>query len=455
MKDLRSTPDARSLALDALLSIEGHGVYANVVVDELLESRNLRTEERHLMTELVYGVTRMKLALDWILDQYSRRKSGDLHPTLLSIVRMGIYQLFYLSRIHPGAIVNEAVNLAKKRGHAGWGAYTNGTLRAIHRQKDHIHWPDPLKDPALYLSIYHSHPIWLVRRWIAARGIEETAAMCMANNQQPPMILRTNRLKITRDELVRRLESQGITTHVGRYAPEAIWVTGMPPLRSMQDFADGLFYVQDESSMLVAHILNPDPDSRLLDLCSAPGGKATHLAERMGDTGSVTAMDVNENKLKDIQASATRLGIHVIHTIAADASQPMTQFAPGFDGVLADVPCSGTGVIRRRADSRWRKTESQILNLVPLQAEILHQGAQMVRPGGVLVYSTCSVEPEENVEQVIRFLANEPGFALDDMGQRLCAYGLTNDALVDGAMQLLSNRHGTDGFFAARFVRMV
>ena len=445
---------ARDAALRILQQVDTRGTYANELLDQILEREEPAQEDRRLITELVYGTLRMQGTLDWVLDRLGRRPVETTPSFLRNILRLGAYQILFLEKIPVSAAVNEAVKLGRKYGHPGWMSYINGVLRALVRKKEEIPWPDPQKDPAHYLSVRYSHPQWIVERWLKRWGLAETEALCAANNQAPELTIRANRLKTEPEELKTLLEDEGIQVRQGRYAPEGLVLTDTAPLRSLASFRKGLFSVQDESSMLIAPLLDLQPGHIVLETCSAPGGKTTHMAEILRNTGKIYAVDIHAGKLQLLIRACERLGISNVVPLLQDASQPYKDISyQSVDRILVDAPCSGLGVLRRRADARWRKTLDQIHLLGELQQRILMNASALLKPGGVMVYSTCSTEPEENKKQIEYFLNKRPEFNLDSLIPWLPEALHYEPDVEKGQLQLLPHRHGTDGFFAARLVR--
>jgi len=441
---------ARELALQILIRVETQGSYANLLLDRALEAQPLTTADRRFATELVYGVLRHRSALDWIIGGHSSRAPETLPPALRNILRLGAYQLVYLERIPASAACNEAVELAKRHGHAGIAKFTNGVLRSLARAKAEIRWPE---DPVQRIAIEHSHPQWMVERWIARYGRDQAAALCAANNSIPPLSVRTNTLRITRDGLREHLAAAGVTAEASLVAPDGLRLGGYPPVRELAAFREGLLQVQDEASMLVAEIMRPAPGSTVIDTCSAPGGKTTHLAQKMDNRGKIYALDRHAGKLRLVEDSCRRLGIGIVETRECDARNLDCFPDSAADAVLVDAPCSGLGVLRRKPDAKWRKTAPQLTIIRQLQLELLTAAAGKVRPGGTLVYSTCTTEPEENETVVADFLAANAGFAATDIGPLLPPALRAEATAARGYLRLLPHRHGTDGFFIARFTR--
>jgi 16S rRNA (cytosine967-C5)-methyltransferase len=447
-------PQARQTALQILQQIDTRGTYANELVDKVLEKESLPPEERRLVTELVYGTLRMQKTLDYVLDQLGNRTVDSMPSFLRCILRLGAYQILFLERIPVSAAVNEAVKLGRRFGHLGWTTYINGVLRSLARKREHLKWPDRQQDPAEYIAVRHSHPRWIVERWLQRWGFEETEALCIANNQAPPVSIRANRLRTERDLLQQRLELEGVGSQPGRYGAESLVLSSPAPIRSLEIFRNGWFTVQDESSMLIAPLLDPMAGQTVVDTCSAPGGKTTHIAEIMNNIGRIYAVDIHAGKLELLMRSCERLGITSVIPLVQDASLPFKEIPfQSVDRVLVDAPCSGLGVLRRRADARWRKTADQIRVLSELQQRILMNAAALVKPGGILVYSTCSTEPEENDKQIQAFLSKRPEFKLDSLIPWLPELLQAEPTAEAGYLQMLPHRHGTDGFFAARLIR--
>lgn len=363
---------------------------------------------------------------------------------------MSFYQIRYLDRIPPHAAVNEAVNLAKKRGHQGIAGLVNGILRNVLRQRDSLELPQELPE-ATRLALEESHPEWLVRRWIARYGIEGARDICHADNEPPRTSIRANRLRMSREELAQRLAGEGVETAPSPLAPDGLVVLTGGTAAGSPLFADGSFSIQDESSMLVACCVAPEPGMRTLDCCAAPGGKTTHLAELMGGKGQVVAADIHEHKEQLIRQQAVRLSLNNIQTVVCDARRLADKYPVGsFDRILLDAPCTGIGVIRRKPDLKWAKSEAEIKEIAELQRSLLHAVHALLAPGGILVYSTCTTEPEENEEQVRAFLREVPGFSLEPFPEGVLPEGPVREAGQAGMVQLLPHQFGSDGFFIAR-----
>ena len=441
--------DAREVALRIINDVTQNHAYANIALTREINRQKLSDQDRRFITELVYGSIKAKETLDWMIGFYINRPLTTIPPIILNILRMGMYQMFFLSKIPVSAACNQAVELTKKYGHIGTVKFVNAVLRNAGRTPEKIVYPDKEKNLSKFLALTYFHPEWLVTRWIERLGAAATEELCSINNVTPSLCLRTNTLKNTRAELLAILEGEGVVAEASEWTPEGIVCHSAPALSTLQSLRTGLFQIQDESSMLVAHVLDPQPGEFIIDTCAAPGGKTTHMAALMGNKGRIVATDIYEHKLLLIKENAQRLGITIIDNCELDATLIGTKFAGQADRVLVDAPCSGLGVLRRKADSRWRKEESMLKELPKLQRAILHSAADCVKVGGVLVYSTCTTEPEENQKVVESFLRSRPEFTLEKTGEFLPVSG--HDAEM---VQLWPHVDHVDGFFIARLTRV-
>lgn len=450
---------AREAALEVLVRVEEDRSYSNLLLNRTLQQYRLERQDAALATELVYGTIQRLNTIDYYLARFVAKGMDKLQPWVRALLRLGFYQLHYLTRIPDHAAVSEAVNIAKKRGHPGISGMVNGVLRNVSRRKAELVLPSDLP-PVRRIALEHSHPEWMVRRWIDQYGEAACEAMCRANNEPPHTSVRVNRLRVTRDELIARLREAGLTAEPSPAAPDGVLVRGGGNMALAPEYGAGLYSVQDESSMLVAEWVEPQPGQRVLDCCAAPGGKTAHMAEKMGDRGEIVACDVHEHKEKLVREQAERLGLRSIRTVVADARTLKERFAAeSFDRILLDAPCSGLGVIRRKPDMKWAKSESEIAAVAEVQRELLEAVHPLLKPGGVLVYSTCTVERSENEEQIADFCRRHPEFAPDapDVPQGTAQAdklrSLRPDALGGGAVQILPSDYGSDGFFIARLTK--
>lgn len=441
-------PGAREIAMAVLNGVE-RGEKPGDLLDELLDRHVVSPRDRALATEISYGTLRRQNTIDWILGSVLRTPLGDLTPSIRNLLRTGAYQILYLDRVPARAAVFESVEIARKRGHEGTARLVNGVLRSVDRKKGSIESLDPSADPIDSLAIRLSHPRWLTERWCQRLGYAETERLMEENLKVPPLTVRANTLRGGSAYVAQRLDEEGIAAKPGRYWREALNLEGHPPLRQIGCFKEGLFLVQDESSMLVAAALNPKPGEMVIDACSAPGGKATHLAELMHDQGCVLAVDTSETRVSMIEENARRLGIGCITTLTEDARALGDLFRGRADRVLVDAPCSGLGVVRRNPDAKWAKSPRHIDALAKIQVEILEGVSHSVKTGGILVYSVCTFEPEETQGVIRAFLEANPQFVLEDLDE-LLPIKLRGQGGREGMIALYPHRHGIDGFFVAR-----
>jgi len=447
-------PSAREVALRLLTRIEQEAAYANLALGDWLNRSGVTGPDRGLATELVYGGLRHRLTLDWVIDQFSTTPTAKMTPWIRNILRQGVYQLLFLDRIPVNAAVSESVELAKRFGHPGTVRLVNAVLRGISRSKGTINYPDVKQEPVRHISVRYSHPEWMVQRWLGQFGLEGTIALCQTNNRAPDLFLRCNTLKVKPEELMPVLSEQGVKTEPAQLAPEGLKVVeGRLAVEELPSFGGGLFTVQGESSMLVGYAVKPRPGSTAVDCCSAPGGKTTHLAQLMQNHGRVYAFDIHPHRLGLVKDACRRLGIDIVETFMADARELPEWLDGKADAVLVDAPCSGLGVLRGRPDARWRKEPADLEQLPSLQLAILDRAAGCVCPGGVLVYSTCSIAPEENNGVIERFLKGHPEFTADNLLPFLPFSPERPEdrhTAAEGWIQLLPHIHGTDGFFICR-----
>lgn len=434
----------RDVALGILVQVDTRKAFADLLLNQALKNGSMSSRDAAFATELVGGTLRWRARLDWILSQFVRNDLDKLTPWIRNGLRLGLYQMLFLDRVPAYAAVDEAVKLARIYGHAGTAGLTNAVLRKVLQELGSL--PDPetlISDPAEALAVAYSHPLWLVERWRRRLGDDETRALLAANNESPSLCLRVNAMRTDRETLRRALAERGIEAEGGKLSRLSLTVRGNMVPSEIPEFQEGHFFVQDESETLVGELVAAEAGETVVDLCAAPGGKTCHIQESRGSRGTILAVDVQPKRLARVQENTARLGLSGVEPVCADG-QELTLARPA-DRVLVDAPCSGLGVLRRRADARWRKTEASMRSLMPLEAGLLAAGATLLRPGGVLVYSVCSSEPEEGIRQVQAFLKAHPDFEIED------ASGfISPEAVTDGVMILYPHRHGTDGAFAAR-----
>jgi len=445
------TANPRETACRVLLRVAKEGGYADRLIDRELEKGNLAGPDRGLFPELVFGVLRRQGSLDHLLAQLVDKPLATLQAQPLTILRLGLYQLIYLDRIPESAAVNESVNLAKELAPRA-GGLVNAVLRNYLRRKDDLTFPDPASTPVAAIAARHSQPEWLVSQWLDQLGLPETEALAEASSRQPPLTLRANTLRTTRDELLGLFRDRGVAAAPCTHSPHGIRVEGRHQITALPGYREGLFCVQDEASQMVALLLAPQPGERVLDCCAAPGGKATHLAQLMANQGEVLATDISRTKLPLIREAAQRLGIDCLAVATADLHHPETFPAGTFDRVLLDAPCSGLGVIRRNPEAKWRLTPDDIQRLATAQKAMCANAATLVKSGGILIYSTCSTSREENEQVVQDFLSHHPDYVLENLNERFPDHRELFTA--EGMFRAWPHRHGMDGFFAARLKKL-
>lgn len=440
---------SRSLAYEVLYEVIENGAYANLLLDKALFSSTLTPIDKKFATEIVYGTIKYLRHLDHVLSFYVKRDLKITDHSARIILEMSAYQMLFMDRVPSHAVINEAVELIKGLNKAHLANFINGTLRSLDRDECFILWPDK-KNKTKYLATYYSFPEWIIDIFMMRAKAKGAEAMCKYFNAPSALWIRTNTLKTTRDDLVKSLEDEGIETILSKKTDEGILLKNSGSIRDLTSFNKGEFLVQDESSMLVAHALSPKKNERILDVCAAPGGKTTHIAALMENQGELIACEVQKHRLGLIKENAKKLGIEIIAPKLLDARHLPDKWQASFDRVLVDAPCSGLGVLNRRADARLRKHRYQIGELVKIQEKILDEAARVLKTGGILVYSTCTITKEENEKQVEAFLKRHPDFSLDED----LAKALPNVSGIKGGMkQFLPHLDGVDGFFIARFIK--
>jgi 16S rRNA (cytosine967-C5)-methyltransferase len=442
---------AREVALEILRRVEHDLAYPDPLLDRLPARAGLDARDRGLATELVYGTLRWQRWLDWHLGRASRRPLGELPDWLRALLRVSAYQLAFLDRIPARAVVHEAVELAKRRRRLGIPLFVNAVLRAL--AAGPRPWPEPgpaeVDDPAERLAIRTSQPTWLIHRWVARHGAAETEALARVLNERPPFTLRVNTLRTTREALVEALRRSGARVAPGRWAPEGLAVEEAGDPRELEPLQAGWCAVQDEAAILVGHALDPQPGETVAEVGAAPGTKTTHLAQLMENRGRILAIDRQAARLARLRAACRQMGVGIVeaHDGGVEALAPSVGAVA--DRVLLDAPCSNLGVLRRNPDGKWRRQAADLPALARTQGAMLEAAASLVRPGGVLVYATCSLEPEENEEVVAALRARRPEFVPDPMP------AVIPPACLDAPDRLRTypHRHGTDGFTAHRLRR--
>jgi 16S rRNA (cytosine967-C5)-methyltransferase len=447
--------NARAIAMHTLMQVARRGSFPDVLLDIYFkEHPKLDSRDRALVTELVYGVLRWQGRLDWIIDQQIKIKPDKMDLTVRLILRLAAYQLLFLDRIPAAAAVHEAVELAKTSQPKHVVRFVNGVLRAISRKRIVLKKAEPEGDTEHRLSIRYAYPVWLVQRWLRLLGKEETESFCQASNQIPPTTVRVNTLKTTVADMADSFKDRGFFVESGKFVPEALHLRAIrTDLSSLDHYERGEFQVQDEASQLVAHLLQPQPGERILDACAGLGAKSTHLAQLMANQGEIIALDRQGWKLTRLMENAQRLEVSCIEPVEMDVLELVPSGEKfSFDRILLDAPCTGLGVLRRNPDIKWKLKPKAFRRLHLLQKQMLERLVPLLKPGGSLLYATCTVSEEENGETVQGFLAEHPDYYLESARPYLPP-GSAGVLIRSGAMQTWPHRHGIDGFFAARLRR--
>lgn len=444
----------RQIARIVMDKIENDNAYANLALLAILRERaEADRREKAFATELVYGTMRNLLKIDFILGRLLSRPLNSLALSVRNCLRVALYQLLYLPDVPERAVIHSAVEDIKHSRYSGLAGLTNGVLRSYLRKKDQIDFPDRDRDPAAYLMVEYSTPRWLVERWIKNFGQVKAEKILQVSVERPPVTARINCYLSNSNQLGMELQSIGLHWVPGYWLDEAIRFTDLPvSLEELDAFKAGKIFIQDESSMLVAHVIRPRPGETIVDLCAAPGGKSTHMAELMQDSGRIYSIDDHQHKVDLIAQNARRMRLSCIQPVLADARHFQVPDGKKADRVLVDAPCSGTGVLRRRVDAKYRKKPEDLKILARTQREILSQAVTLVKPGGCLVYSTCTLEPEEDELQVEWFLDKFPQFEIErvlpDLPSNLKEY---LDEPDQPWVKILPISNGGDGFFICRF----
>ena len=441
----------RELALEILLEVEKNGAYPNVLLKQALDKYlYMEKQERAFLTRLVEGTVERKLTLEYFINSVSKTPVNKCKPVIRCIMRMAAYQIFYMDSVPDSAACNEAVKLAQKKGFHTLKGFVNGVLRNLSRQKDAMMLPDEKKEPVKAMSVRYSVPEWLVEK-ICKDYSEESAEKMFASLYENvgATSIRVNNSKISTEECAELLKKEGVHVEKAPYVKNALEISGYDSLGFLESFEKGYFQVQDVSSMLVGLAANPKAGDQVIDVCAAPGGKSIHVADLLNGTGHVEARDLTDYKVSLIEENIHRCGFSNISAKRADATIQDETVKESADIVIADLPCSGLGVLKKKSDIKYRMTQSQIEELVELQRLILKNAVTYVKSGGTLIYSTCTVAKEENDLQVDLILENLP---LDRVPLKGCVdEELLRNTDREGVLQLLPGREKADGFFLAKF----
>lgn len=445
--------NTRELILGILLEIQQNDrQYGHILLRDVLEKyQYLDQQERAFMKRVTEGTIENRILLDYIIDLFSKTKTVKMKPVILCILRMSVYQLFFMDSVPASAVCNEAVKLAEKKKFHNLKGFVNGVLRNIERNKTQIQYPDVKKQPRQYLSVTCSMPEWIVDKWITEYGFDRTEKMLRSFLQSSRTTIRCNQSRVSPAELEQQLEQEHVKVTKLPYPEGAYEISEYDYLGSLQSFRQGLFQVQDVSSMLIGEIADVKLGNHVIDVCAAPGGKAICIADQLQGTGHVEARDLSESKTQLIKDNIKRCQFNHIETVIQDALVYDESSKGKADILIADLPCSGLGVIGRKSDIKYHISAQQSSALAALQRDILNIVQDYVKPGGTLIYSTCTVNQEENVDNLMWFV-NHYSYQLDSIDPYL-SEELHSHTTKQGYLQLLPGEHDTDGFFMARLIR--
>jgi 16S rRNA (cytosine967-C5)-methyltransferase len=450
------TESPRDLALKILNSLANKTDSPDNYLDDLFQSHTYLDErDRAFIVHLVQGLFRWRLRLDWVIGQFTDFPLNRLETPILNILRLALFQIFFLDKVPESAAVNEAVKQVKSNnGPRHIASYVNGLLRNICRHKDKISFPDKDREPVSYLSVFHSYPQWLVDRWIKEFGKEFTENLLLSQNNLPRLNVRTNTLFLTRERLIEYLAEEGVTGKPTTYAPEGVILEGFKGrVTELNAFKSGLFQVQDQAAIIMSHLIAPQPSDTMLDICAGLGGKSTHMAALNGGKGNIIAVDINRRRLMTLVQNARRLGIYNIQSVVADASKSLSSaLSVQFDKVILDAPCSGLGTISRHPDIKWNRDEGDIIRLSFMQKTIMNETARVIKKGGRILYVTCTISKEENEDVVEDFLVKNSDMSLENLKRHVPEWGID---LIDahGFFRTFPHIHHMDGFFGALFTK--
>lgn len=438
---------SREVAVNTLFQVFENKAYSNIALNRNLKESNLEEKDRALVTELVYGTIKYKYTIDKILLKFLDKNFNKVDKYVLNLLRVSVYQLKYLDKIPDFAVVNEAVNLTKERVSKGASGLVNGVLRNYIRNKDQAFYNS--ENVFEKLAFMYSYPQWIIKLMVNQYGEDVAVRILQGLNSRPSVTVRVNSLKVSYDEALERLQAKGYDAEEGEVAAEAVRINKGSSIEANDLFRDGFITVQDESAMLVAPSMDLEKDLIVMDLCSAPGGKTTHIAELMDNTGSVKAFDIYEHKLQLIEENVKRLGITNVETAILDAESHEEKYVMSADRVLIDVPCSGLGIIRKKPEIKYTKKEKELKDIVVIQRRILENAATYVKPGGILMYSTCTVNKSENEDNVDWFLKNHSEYESEKI-----YFGSRDNLLYNekGYLTVLPDKY-MDGFFIAKLRR--
>ncbi len=442
---IKLTP--RHSVLKLLDRLDQTDAYADLLYETEMRRSQYSELDRALIQQIFYGTVRWRKRLDWIVAKFYQGNYAKAPRFVHYILDSACYQLLFMDKIPAYAVINEAVELGKKKGGKFWARKINAVLRALQRGLPSIEYPDFAQDPIAAIAIRYSHPEWLVARWIEQWGKDATLALCQANNTNPQLSIRVNRLKTTPPAVQEMLARAKIEAEQTEYLSDFLTVDHLTDLATFAPFQQGYFSVQDISAGFACHLLQPQPGERIIDLCAAPGGKAAYIAELTNDDSQIIAVDVNEARLNLVAKYRDRLGLKSLQLVAADGTTFRCEPA---DRLILDAPCSGLGVLSKRVDLRWKRTPEQIQELIQLQTQLINNAATLIKSGGVMVYCTCTIEPAENQQIIEQFLKQRPEFSIEPASRFVPASVTT----PEGYILTLPHVHGMDGSFAVRLRKL-
>lgn len=428
--------NTRELVLEMLLEINEKGQYSHLILREVLNKyQYLSKQERSFLTRVTEGTLEHLIELDYILNRFSKTKVSKMKPFIRNLLRMSVYQMKYMDGVPDSAVCNEAVKLAKKHGFSQLSGFVNGVLRNVARNLEAIQYPDQKKEPVRFLSVTFSMPEWIVEQWVAEYGFRKTKTICEGFFEEGALTIRTNLSKTTPQQLLKLLEKEQVKVEEVEGLSYAFRISDYDYLNALEAFEQGLFYVQDISSMMVAEAADVKENQYVIDVCAAPGGKSMHLAEKLNGTGMVEARDLTDYKVSMIEENIARHELSNMKAVCMDATVYDAKSCGKADVLLCDLPCSGLGVLGKKTDIRYKMSKEQQQELVKLQRRILDTVHAYVKPGGTLLYSTCTIHKGENEDNVAWFLQKHPEFSLEK--QR----------------QMFPGEVGNDGFYLAKLIR--
>lgn len=443
--------NVRETAMDLLVTIEKNQSYSNLLLNHAIEKNHLPVKDIGLLTELTYGTLQRKMTLAYFIKPFLR-KASKIESWVMNLLMLTLYQMVYLDKIPERAAIYEAVEIAKKRGHKGIAGMVNGILRSI--QREGLPTLAAITDPVQRLSIETSHPEWIVRKWVDQFSFDKAKRMCEINLTAPVQTARVNMVKTSREECIDRLEKEGFMVEKSPIIPESIRAL-KGNLATSSVYREGLLTIQDESSMLVAYALDVTENETILDACAAPGGKSTHIAEKMNNTGEVISLDLHEHKVKLIKENAQRLGLDNIQAMCMDSRRIDEHYQiESFDKILLDAPCSGLGVMRRKPDMKYTKKELDVIQLSSIQKDLLKSVSPLLKKSGMLIYSTCTVDKEENENTVSVFLEENLQYEGDPTFKERMPRAI-QPFITGFELQIFPQDFNSDGFYIAAFRKKV